>query len=116
MEKIKLTKEQKEILDRLNSMLFHDYWPIVLQSMENYEELKEYSDMDKHEKAIYTQGYAKAVWDITYNTEAAKDGYLPDDNTIKNWNKEKLEQLKKEGYKIEEKDGIIHISSKVKDE
>src|SRR5688572_7451659 len=99
MEKIELTKEQKDILGRLNSMLFHDYWPIVISSMEF--EGKEVNEMNEHEKNIYTQGYAKAVWNITYDTEAAKDGYLPDDDTIENWNKEKIEQLKKEGYKIE---------------
>src|SRR5688572_22302497 len=105
-DKIELTKEQRDVLSRLNTMLFHDYWPVILQSMENEELLKEWSDMDEKEKAIYTQGYAKAVWDMTYDTEAAKDGFLPSDETVMKWGKENKEKMIAEGYKFEEKDGI----------
>jgi hypothetical protein len=113
MNKIELNESQKYILERLNSMLFHDYWPIILKSMEKMETMKEYDEMNDTEKFMYKQGYAKAVWDITYDTSAATDGFLPDDKTIEEWAKEADIKMREE-FDVVEEDGWTRMTPKKK--
>lgn len=117
-DKIKLNKVQKEILERLNTMLFHDYWPVIQESLEKSlsepTKLKEYDEMTDDQRLAYLQGYGKAVWDITYSTSAATDGFLPNDKTIKKWVDEADKKMREE-FDVEEKDGYTILKSK-KDE
>lgn len=114
--KIALSKEQKHILSRLNSMLMYNYFPIVEHGMEESVN-KPIDESNEQYKLGYLMGYGKAVWDITIDTSAACDGYLPDDDTIEKWVAESEAKFKElvEDIQEHEINGQKFTSFKFKD-
>ena len=96
MNKLNLTEEQQEALDRLDTMLIHNYFPTMIKALEDMTEdakiitYGDYFDMSERDKKIYALGYGKAVYDITMDVSRATEGWLPDNKTLEEWSKEKI--------------------------
>lgn len=97
-KEIKISEEQKDILGRLNSLLFTAYHDVILESMIN---AKEPSEESEDFRAAYKQGYAKAIWDATIIIAQAEDGYLPSDKTMEKWLEDQTKDMEKQGFKFE---------------